>query len=94
MTPRRLVVVVNPRGGKRRGLTILDRVKPVFMADSMTPPRPPVPMKRMPTVAATASVPPTVVAPGRLARDKARGSATGFAAGGVQPAAMAAVSGQ
>ncbi len=32
MTPRRLVVVVNPRGGKRRGLTILDRVKPVFVA--------------------------------------------------------------
>ncbi len=29
---RRLLVVVNPRGGKRRGLTILDRVKPVFAA--------------------------------------------------------------
>ena len=32
MTPRRLVVVVNPRSGKQRGLAILDRVKPVFAA--------------------------------------------------------------
>lgn len=32
MTARRLVVVVNPRSGKQRGLAILDRVKPVFAA--------------------------------------------------------------
>jgi sphingosine kinase len=30
MTPQRIVVVVNPRGGTRRGLAILDQVKPVF----------------------------------------------------------------
>lgn len=32
MTSQRLVVVVNPRGGKQRGLLVLERVKPVFAA--------------------------------------------------------------
>jgi len=32
MTARRFAVVVNPRGGKRRGIKILDRVKPILAA--------------------------------------------------------------
>ncbi len=32
MTAQHLVVVVNPRGGKQRGLLVLERVKPVFAA--------------------------------------------------------------
>ncbi len=32
MTAQRLAVVVNPRGGKRRGIKVLDRVKPVLEA--------------------------------------------------------------
>ncbi len=35
MTSQRFVVVVNPRGGKQRGLAILERVKPVFAAAGM-----------------------------------------------------------
>lgn len=30
MSSRRLTVVVNPRGGTRRGLSVLDRVRPIF----------------------------------------------------------------
>lgn len=32
MTAKRFVVVVNPRGGRRRGLTVLEQVKPIFAA--------------------------------------------------------------
>jgi YegS/Rv2252/BmrU family lipid kinase len=32
MTERRFLVIVNPRGGKRRGLAVLEQVKPVFAA--------------------------------------------------------------
>ena len=32
MNARRFAVVVNPRGGKRRGLTVLERVKPILAA--------------------------------------------------------------
>ena len=32
MTDQRFLLVVNPRGGKRRGLTILEQIQPVFAA--------------------------------------------------------------
>ena len=32
MTKRRFLLVVNPRGGKRRGLTILEQIQPAFAA--------------------------------------------------------------
>jgi diacylglycerol kinase family enzyme len=32
MTKRRLLTIVNPRSGKRRGPTVLEQVKPVFAA--------------------------------------------------------------
>jgi diacylglycerol kinase (ATP) len=32
MTAKRMLMVVNPQGGKRRGLAVLQRVKPVFAA--------------------------------------------------------------
>lgn len=35
MTAQRLAVVVNPRGGKQRGLMVLERVKPVLAAAGM-----------------------------------------------------------
>lgn len=35
MTSQRLIVVVNPRGGKRRGVLALERIQPVFAAAGM-----------------------------------------------------------
>ena len=35
MTDRRMLLIVNPRGGRRRGLTVLERVEPVLRAADM-----------------------------------------------------------
>jgi diacylglycerol kinase family enzyme len=32
MTDKRILLIVNPRSGKRRGLAVLEQVKPVFAA--------------------------------------------------------------
>jgi hypothetical protein len=35
MTSKRFLAVVNPRGGTRRGLAVLEQVRPVFLADRL-----------------------------------------------------------